>query len=274
MAEEENNENPFAAAGGQKGSGDEEGGGVPEWMATFADLVTLLMCFFVLLFAMSSTQQETYKELVQSLKSALGVQQLPEAGTREGLDVPPPPPDTEKNEDSGKESEAIDEVGAMVQKELKDIESDVKELIMFNKLGGLVKVQENTDGVVITLSDVMLFPPGEAVMTRRGREVMADLAQVLAQFTYPLKIGGHTDNVPIHTARFASNWELSATRACEVVRFLIDHHIDPRLMTAEGYGEFRPIASNTEGRGRAQNRRVEIRYERYAMAKQLAESGT
>jgi len=236
------------------------GGGAPGWMATFADLVTLLMCFFVLLFAMSSTQQESFKELVQSLKSALGVQQVPEAGTREGLMMPVPEAPEEASEE--KKSEAVDEVGAMVQKEVDEIVSNVRELIMFNQLGGMVKVDGDERGATITISDVILFPPGESTMNQDGLNIMKKIATVLAQFNYHIKIAGHTDNTPIHTAKYPSNWELSANRACEVVRFLAKAGIDPAQMSAEGYAEFKPIAQNTTAESRAQNRRVEIVYER------------
>jgi chemotaxis protein MotB len=236
------------------------GGGAPGWMATFADLVTLLMCFFVLLFAMSSTQQESFKELVQSLKSALGVQQVPEAGTREGLLMPVPEAPEKASEE--RKTDAVDEVGAMVQKEVDEIVSNVRELIMFNQLGGMVKVEGDELGATITISDVVLFPPGEAVMNREGLNIMKKIATVLAQFNYHIKIAGHTDNTPIHTEKYPSNWELSANRACEVVRFLANTGIDPAQMSAEGYAEFKPIAQNTTPESRAQNRRVEIVYER------------
>jgi len=238
----------------------EGGGGAPGWMATFADLVTLLMCFFVLLFAMSSTQQESFKELVQSLKSALGVQQVPEAGTREGLMMPVPEAPEEASEE--KKPEAVDEVGAMVQKEVDEIVSNVRELIMFNQLGGMVKVDGDERGATITISDVILFPPGESTMNQDGLNIMKKIATVLAQFNYHIKIAGHTDNTPIHTAKYPSNWELSANRACEVVRFLAKAGIDPAQMSAEGYAEFKPIAQNSTPESRAQNRRVEIVYER------------
>lgn len=242
---------------------EEEGGGAPEWMATFADLVTLLMCFFVLLFAMSSTQEESFKELVQSLKSALGVQSVPEAGTREGLEMP-------KIESSAESKpEGVDEAGGMVQKEVDEIVSDVKELIMFNKLGGLVNVQESEIGATVTISDVVLFSAGQADISSAGLEVMKKISAVLSQFPYHTKIAGHTDNAPIHTTRFPSNWELSADRACVVVRFLVQQGLDPKKLSAEGYAEFRPIASNDTPEGRAKNRRVEIIYERQNIQSEL-----
>jgi chemotaxis protein MotB len=245
---------------------DEGGGGAPEWMTTYGDLVTLLFAFFVLLYSMSSVQQESFKELVNSLESALGVQKVPEAGTREGLQMPKPP----KQEEKPKEEAAADQVGAMVQKEINNITSDVRELVLFNQLGGKVKVEGNANGAVITISDIILFPPGEATMTPGGIDIIKKITKILSQFSYHIKIAGYTDNTPIHTAMFPSNWELSANRACEVVRMLVNAGIDPKLLAAVGYGEYHPIASNDTEEGRAQNRRVEIIYERQAIEQKLA----
>jgi len=252
------------------GGDDEKAAGAPAWMATFADLVTLLMCFFVLLFAMSSTQQESFKELVQSLKSALGVQQVPEAGTREGL-IMHKVPTEEDSEDKEDDADAVDEAGGMVQKELDEIVSDVRELIMFNQLGGMVKVEGDEMGAKITISDVLLFPPGEAKMGRGGLRVMKKIANILSQFRYQIQIEGHTDNTPIQTSRFPSNWELSADRACEMVRYLVTQGVNPALMAAVGYSEYRPVATNDTAEGRAQNRRVEIIYERQSISNALVQ---
>ena len=173
-----------------------------------------------------------------------------------------PVPEAPKDASEETKREAVDEMGAMVQKEVDEIVSNVKELIMFNQLGGMVKVDGDERGATITISDVVLFPPGEATMSREGLNIMKKIAAVLAQFNYHIKIAGHTDNTPIRTAKYPSNWELSANRACEVVRFLADAGIDPAQMSAEGYAEYRPIAQNTTPESRAQNRRVEIVYER------------
>jgi chemotaxis protein MotB len=247
------------------GSDDEGGGGAPEWMATFADLVTLLMCFFVLLFAMSTIQEETFKELVQSLKSALGVQQIPETGTREGLVM------NSSSDPSEPEEHAVDELGGMVQKEMEEIVSDVRELIMFNKLGGQVRVEETEDGAVITISDMVIFGPGESRLSEDGRILMEKVYMVLAQFHYPVAVSGHTDAMPMDNRDYASNWELSTGRATSVVRFLISMGIDPAQLKAQGFAHYRPIADNRTPEGRAKNRRVEITYERTYISRSLTQ---
>ena len=252
--------NPPAAIGDD----DEGGGGAPEWMATFADLVTLLMCFFVLLFAMSTIQEETFKELVQSLKSALGVQQVPETGTREGLVM------NSDSDSSEKQDHAVDELGGMVQKEMEEIVSDVRELIMFNKLGGQVRVEETEDGAVITISDMVLFGPGDVRLSEDGRIVMEKVSMVLAQFHYPVTVSGHSDAIPLSRQSTSSNWEVSTNRATSVVRFLISMGIDPSQLKAQGFAHYRPVADNHTPEGRAKNRRVEITYERTYIARAIS----
>ena len=246
---------------------DDEGDkkeGAPAWMATFADLVTLLMCFFVLLFAMSTTQQETFKELVESLRSALGVQSVPETGTREGLTMHAVP------SEEPSETQKIDELGGMIQKEMEEIASEVRELILFNKLGGLVNVSESETGVVITLSDLLLFSPGAAALSEKGADILRQVSKILAQLAYHVKVKGHTDVSPISTGKYPSNWELSSSRAAAVVRLLVQSGVEPKLISAEGYAQYRPVATNDTEKGRAQNRRVEIIYERDAIARTFA----
>jgi chemotaxis protein MotB len=247
--------------------GKKQKAGAPPWMATFADLVTLLMCFFVLLFAMSTTQQETYKELVKSLRSALGAEAVPEAGIREGLTMHAVP-----SEESS-ENQMIDELGGMIEKEMEDIVSEVRELVLFNKLGGEVSVIKTEDGVVITLSDLLLFSEGGTNLSEKGNDILKKVAAVLSKLAYHVKIKGHTDSFPISSAIFPSNWELSSARASTVVRLLVKNGVSPQYISAEGYAHYHPIATNDTAKGRALNRRVEIVYERDSIARQFADMG-
>ena len=264
MAEEESSEEK-ASLMAPPSEEAESKEGAPAWMATFADLVTLLMCFFVLLFAMSTTQQETYKELVQSLRSALGAQAIPEAGTREGLQMHAVP------SEEPTEIQQIDELGGLIQKEMDEIISEVRELVMFNKLGGMVSVTQTDTGVVITMTDMLLFKKGGATLAPRGIDILEKVAFVLAKFAYHIKIKGHTDSLPMRSVRYPSNWELSGARAGAVVRLIVKHGVDPNLVSAEGYAGYHPVATNDTEEGRAQNRRVEIVYERDSIARQFAD---
>ncbi len=242
--------------------------GAPEWMCTFSDMVTLLMCFFVLLFAMSTTQQETYKELVQSLRSALGAQAVPEAGTREGLTMHAVP------SEEPTENQQIDELGGMIEKEMEEIVSEVRELVLFNKLGGEVSVTKTEEGIVITMSDLLLFSEGGTKLSDKGYDILKKVAEVLSKLAYHVKIKGHTDSSPIASAVYPSNWELSSARASMVVRLLVDNGVPPQYISAEGYAHYHPVATNDTAKGRALNRRVEIVYERDSIARQFAGMGT
>ncbi|NOZ74587.1 MAG: flagellar motor protein MotB [FCB group bacterium] len=240
---------------------DDDGGSGAGWLATYGDMMTLLLCFFVLMFAMSETKMDDFAELIASLKSGIGKQNVPEAGTREGLSM--------MSKEAEVQPEAVDELGGMVKAQMDSIESNVEEFVMKNKLGGQVKVKQDGRGAVITISDVILFPPGDADFVSAGEDIMAKISELLKQFPYHIKIEGHTDNVPIHTDEYPSNWELSANRASKIVRYLIEHGIDPTQLSCEGFAEYRPVASNDTPEGRAKNRRVEIVYQRGEIEKQV-----
>ena len=265
MADDESSEDKISLMVPQGEEAEECEAGAPAWMATFADLVTLLMCFFVLLFAMSTTQQETYKELVQSLRSALGAESIPEAGIREGLQMNPVP------SEEPTETPQIDELGGLIQKEMDEIVSEVRELVMFNKLGGMVSVTQTETGVVITMTDMLLFRKGGVRLAPKALDILEKVAFVLSKFAYHIKIRGHTDNIPMRSVMFPSNWELSSARAGAVVRLIVKYGVDPNLVSAEGYAGYHPVATNDTEEGRSQNRRVEIIYERDSIARQFAD---
>lgn len=240
--------------------------GLPGWMGTYADMVTLLFAFFTLLFAMSSINEMKFEQLMMSLSSAIGTDQVPEAGTREGLQM------ANSEERDLQEINAVDELGGMVQREMDDIVSEVEELVMFNELQGAVDVSENSEGVVITISDVIIFRTGDAEISPEGRKIIEKIAEILKQFVYTITIEGHTDNRPITSGIYKSNWELSGMRAIDIVHTLIASGIDPRLISARAFGEFQPIAPNDTPENMAKNRRVEIVYERKTIEQQIKDN--
>jgi chemotaxis protein MotB len=239
----------------------EESQHIPPWVITFADMVTLLMVFFILLFAIGTVEQDKWRQIKKSLREALGADAIEELGTKQGLDVI-----TQVDEQT---VHAVDEVGAMVNREVEDIISEVEEFVFKNKLSGEVKVSSDERGAVITISDVVVFPPGSADMTGKGRKTLRQVFDVLKQFNYNVKVEGHTDNTPIHTSRFPSNWELSASRASEVAHMLIDDGFPPERLSVEGFAEFRPKVPNTSAQNRAVNRRIEVVYQRGSMRKHM-----
>ena len=264
MAEEEKKKQEPDPAAEEDEEEEDEGGGIPAWVMTFADLVTLLMVFFILLFAMGSIEDEKWRLVKESLKSALGSEEIPEAGTRQGLDVI----SMKLNEES---IQAIDEVGAMVAKEIEEIASEVEEFVYKNKLAGQVQVSSDERGAVITVSDIVLFSPGTARMNYKGNEVIKQVFELLNQFNYKVKIEGHTDDTPIKTDRFPSNWELSASRAAEVARLFVESGFPAENLSIEGLAQFRPKVPNTSSTNRATNRRIEIVYQRGSIRKQMVD---
>ena len=242
----------------------EESRGVAPWVITFADMVTLLMVFFIILFAIGTVEQEKWRQLKESLREALGADAIEEMGTRQGLDVV----QTQVDEQT---VHAVDEVGAMVNREMEDIISEVEEFVFKNKLAGEVRVSSDERGAVITISDVVLFSAGSADMTPKGQATLRQVFDVLKQFNYNVKVEGHTDDTPIRTLRYPSNWELSASRASEVAHMLIDDGFPPERLSVEGFAEFRPKVPNTSSENRAVNRRIEVVYQRGSIRKRMVQ---
>ena len=240
----------------------EESQHIPPWVITFADMVTLLMVFFILLFAIGNVEQEKWQEIKESLRKALGTDTVEQLGNQQGLGAVQTLVDEQT-------VHAVDEVGAMVNREVEDIISEVDEFVFKNKLSGEVRVSSDERGAVITISDVVVFPPGSADMTPKGRATLRQVFDVLKQFNYSVKVEGHTDNTPIHTLRYPSNWELSASRASEVAHMLIDDGFPPERLSVEGFAEFRPKVPNTSTKNRAINRRIEVVYQRGSMRKHM-----
>ncbi|MGV7220216.1 MAG: OmpA/MotB family protein [Nitrospinales bacterium] len=241
--------------------------GLAPWVITFADLVTLLLVFFVLLFAIGTIEEKKWRKVKKSLRMALVSQSLNPDDTQSGLDIINQYPQTLDE----KTISAVDEVGALVAKEIKDIAAEVDEYIYQNKLEGQIAVSSDTRGAVITISDVVLFPLAKAEMTPEGRKTVRQIFDLLKQFHYHIKVEGHTDNSPIKTIRFPSNWELSASRASNVARMLIEHGIPPDKISVEGFAEFRPKVPNDSVKNRAVNRRIEVVYQRGSIRKRMVD---
>ncbi len=203
--------------------------------------MSLLLTFFILLVSFSSIQETKFHEAVGSLQGALGVlSQLPKVPVKMDIDKP-----------TKRGNMDTDELGKRVA-ELKEKIAELKEN------GKSVSVGRSENGLAIRLDDQTLFDPGKADLRSGAEEVLSLVAGTLAEFPNAVRIEGHTDNLPINTEQFPSNWELSAARAAAVLRFFQEHGLDPRRMSAVGMGEWRPLASNDSVAERQRNRRVEI----------------
>ena len=220
------------------------------WLTTFNDLVTLLMVFFVLLFTMSTIDEKKMGEFQHALQSGLGI--LKE-GTQVSVDVQGNQPVKDM---SHVNTQAEGTTKAHHQQTLQaDIESALGTLE--NAIG--IQVAYTEQGVRLGFEDSVFFDLGRAEIRSEGYAILDKLAGVLKKMSYPIRVEGHTDNVPIHTQRFPSNWELSTARAVNVVKYFADAgRIGPQRLSAVGYGESKPLVANDSQQQRAKNRRVEI----------------
>ena len=152
-----------------------------------------------------------------------------------------------------------DNLAASEQNDLATLQAQLQEALHNEIALHEIALRRESDGLVVSLSEFGFFASGSATIKPESLSALDRIASILAINTYKLRIEGHTDNTPIHTAQMASNWELSTARATELVRALIvNHGFEPQRLSAAGYAEFHPVASNLTAQGRAQNRRVDI----------------
>ena len=219
----------------------------PGWLITFNDLITLLMVFFVLLFAMGNINAKKSEKLVSSLQGALGVLR---EGKKVGVQVVRPiqPTGPATQEDAGDAANKGSEFSEVSRNAMDDLANDPE-----------ITVVQTPKGLFITLSDGILFQSGVSELRPEGYPVLNKIIQVLQSNKLAVRIEGHTDNVSIRSGRFPSNWELSIARAVHVVKYFTDAgNIDPRRFSAVGYGESKPLYPNDSPQNREKNRRVEI----------------
>lgn len=215
-------------------------GGAPEWMVTYGDMVTLLLCFFVLLYSYSVIDVQKFQQIFASIQQTfLGQEGILEQTPDPNPDVTPVEPDPEDN--------------------ISLTYAAVKEYLRQQGLENIISARLEDRGVILEIRDNILFDSGKADIKPEAAEVLRKVAGIIRSVPNQIIVEGHTDNVPINTPRYPSNWELSVDRAVRVVRFLIaNYHIAPERFLATGYGEYHPVADNSTAAGRARNRRVNI----------------
>lgn len=217
------------------------------WLVPYADILTLLLALFIVLFASAQVDQKKFDQLAEAFSNAFGAGSMSifdgsrsvpklQDGAAPGQETPSPAPDP-----------------------LADVKRQLDQYVLENRLSGL-ETALVSEGLIIRIKDTALFRSGSAELHAESRGLAAEIARLMATLTHPVVISGHTDNVPINTAQFPSNWHLSSARALNFMLFMMsqDPRIKPERMSSLGYGEYRPIAANNLESGRAQNRRVEI----------------
>ena len=229
---------------------DEEHDNHERWMVSYADFITLLFAFFVVMYAISSVNTGKYRVLSDSLGSAFG-RSAPPVGERTPINLPMTGPrlfTMQKRELAvRREKEQLTEMARELSKALSPLVSQ-----------GKVRVSQSSRGISVEINSSVLFAPGDAKLTNDSADSLRAVAEVLKNDKHAIQVEGHTDNLPISTPLFASNWELSSVRASSVVRLLVDSGIDETRLTAVGHGSTEPVGSNDTLDGRSRNRRVEV----------------
>jgi chemotaxis protein MotB len=265
------------------------------WLVSYADFITLLFAFFVVMYSISSVNDGKYRVLSDSLTSAFrqsphsstpiqvgegtSVSQgdLPTAGSQSLIPLPIPTPDAPKPDDSKSDASNTDIDAKAEEKsqqesagaKLKPMDvptfADPKMGEIADKITvamtGLIKddlitVRRDERWLEVEIKSSILFPSGSARLTPTALPMLKELANIVAPFPNPIHVEGFTDNIPIHTIAFLSNWELSASRAASVVHLFMQSGVAPERMAAIGYGEFKASGDNATAEGRAKNRRV------------------
>jgi len=229
------------------------------WLVSYADFITLLFAFFVVMYAVSSLNEGKYKEVTESLISAfksvprslepIQVGEISRDNKNDVIEV-----STKKDAAIRETMDTDDQQRSSFREKADSIEKNMMELVQLDE----VTLRRSDKWLEVEINTRILFASGEASLFESAVPVLTKVAGILAPYPNPINVEGFTDNVPISTARFASNWELSAARAASVVHLFSKAGVEPSRMSAIAYGEFRPIADNHTVKGRLANRRVVI----------------
>ncbi len=230
----------------RKRAGDEAKPGAPEWMATYGDMVTLLLCFFVLLFAFSTIDVLKFSAIMQSFQGSLGVLQ-----GGKNMEADPLP----------EEAKSINQLEE--QEDFKKLKEMLEEYLEANNMANEILVDLEARGLLLRFKDNVLFDSGKADIKLDAKKTLKFLADLLKQEEFNqkyIRVEGHTDSDPIvHIQKYATNWELSVSRASNVVRVLIEEAgLKPDRLSASGYSQYHPVAPNDTGENKSKNRRVDI----------------
>lgn len=240
---------------------EEESENHERWLVSYADFITLLFAFFVMMYSISSVNEGKYRVLADSMVSAFqtvnddsSVQDEPVVSKTlvqigETPKMLAPVPEKVSSQDAHQQTKPTPSALK------KDISSSLKRWLD----QGDVKVKATNLWVDIEISSGVLFRSGSSVLSNKANEILEPLSYQLLGGDKPIYVLGYSDNVPIFTQKFSSNWELSAARAVSVVDLFTSLGLDPELMGAIGFGEHRPLAENTTVEGRSKNRRVVVR---------------
>lgn len=242
--------------------------GAPAWMVTFADLMGLLLTLFILLLSFAEMDVTRYKQLAGAMRDAFGISKITllpgviEIGGKPSRDKPAVVQPLPKAKQLDIPIPEMEKPKKVIKPE--DVEEDMtlmnlKVLLAQEIKKSEVEIEEKEGGIVVRFPEKTAFPPGRDVITDAFAPMLRKLAGVIARSGGTVVVSGHTDNAPISTERFRSNWDLSTARAVSVVHYILANtDIPPSRMTAQGFADSRPLAPNDSPENRAKNRRVEL----------------
>lgn len=224
------------------------------WLLTYSDLITLLMIFFVVMYASSTVDSTKYKQISDSFRMALGSGASPS-----GSNI--------ITSDGAAGIDAAASMALVAEKlkaaeettKLNEVKQKVDNFVKSNGMGSNVSTNVEERGLVISLNDTVIFDNAKADIKPAIRTRLIELGKFLNQIDNFVRVEGHTDSVDMHSSQFDSNWELSSARATNVIKLFISQSgVIPKRLSAVGYGEFRPVADNSTEVGKSRNRRVDI----------------
>jgi len=239
-------------------------------MVTFADLMTLLLVFFVLLYSLSTLETEKFQSVLSSFQIAFNKYAPSTYKASSDVSIPieskikpiDPSPVISEPAVSDVTMKTITEAEETIDQEVSEIQTMVQKLqqsIIELDLNTFIEVFSEDDNVIIRVNGQLLFASGDVKLTESAENIFEKILELVEHYyDYKIAINGHTDNTPISTTRFPSNWELSAVRATTVLRYFIANKVDPKRLSATGFSDLFPIADNDTETGRSQNRRVEF----------------
>ena len=209
------------------------------WLLTYADVITLMMALFIILFAMSTVSRVKFEAFAKDVSGGFNNQWA--------INQPP-------------NGETFDSTTAKPQEDLRRVMHQLQAYITKNHLEKQLEVHLTRRGLVVSLlSDDSYYDSGSAQLRPETRQILEEIDGFIRKTSNPIRVEGNTDNVPIHTAQYESNWDLSVARSVEVIRYFVDtDHLDPTRISAAGYAEYRPRGDNHTDAGRQLNRRVDI----------------
>ncbi|MBU2706871.1 flagellar motor protein MotD [Zooshikella marina] len=238
----------------------EEHENLERWMVSYADFITLLFAFFVVMYSISSVNEGKYKLLSETLDGVFNEPARSLKPIQIGELTPRQPKEPEAVvKEPNQHDMAIDDINKPQEPEkdpLVEIESQVNDRFQDLISNDLLSVAGNELWVEIEMKSSLLFPSGDSIPNNQAFKVLEKVADILRHYKNPIHVEGFTDNMPINTNQFPTNWELSAARSAAIVRLLASYGVDPRQLAAVGYGQFQPITTNSTPEGRSQNRRV------------------